>query len=330
MDARILMCTVLDGEATPEEGRELQLLVARDPAAAAEYEALRRFFEQVDRVPPIDPPAGLAELAAQHLRVRKSPGIPAAKGIAMNQKLSKRTLWIGTGAVLAAGVIVALFVIPFPPGGKETAGTVVPAQRYRAEQIQAKDVQLGDQAVTQLMQTEAFERIVKDPQMRALALEPGFQALARANVLASMARNVDSFVALAKSREAMAALTKAAEAWAVAGTSVNAKSQVAAATVAAGTATDARLAQATSAEAMTAYAKSFEALSRMTEAREAFAKAREGLEVLAHNPQALDALSRHTDAFALMAREANFLALARNAAFADALSAAASANAMAK
>ena len=36
-----LMHAVLDGEATPEETRELERLLAADPAARAEYDELR-------------------------------------------------------------------------------------------------------------------------------------------------------------------------------------------------------------------------------------------------------------------------------------------------
>ena len=58
------------------------------------------------------------------------------------------------------------------------AGTILPAERYHATQVTNKDVKLGDTGVAQLMQTDAFELMVKNPTFRAMASDPGFMALA--------------------------------------------------------------------------------------------------------------------------------------------------------
>ena len=60
-----------------------------------------------------------------------------------------------------------------------------------------RDVKLGDQQVAQLMQSEAFEQIMKDPQLRALAADANFQALARSEAFAALAQNAQAFSALA-------------------------------------------------------------------------------------------------------------------------------------
>src|SRR5437867_12849652 len=99
MDARALMHAVLDGEATPEEARELERLLAGDAAARAEYESLKVFFAKVQGVPPIDPPAGLADSIAERVKLRNSD---RKRETAMDQKKSKRALWIAVA--LAAGV----------------------------------------------------------------------------------------------------------------------------------------------------------------------------------------------------------------------------------
>ena len=52
------------------------------------------------------------------------------------------------------------------------AGTVAPAQRYVNSQVSDKDVTLGDTSVPELMQTDAFEAMVKDPDFRKLARDP--------------------------------------------------------------------------------------------------------------------------------------------------------------
>src|SRR5689334_16464592 len=83
----------------------------------------------------------------------------------------------------------------YPPLGP-TAGTITPAGRYVSSQINDHDVTLGDQSVAQLMQTDAFELMVKDPNFRALASDPNFKVLAQdPAMLASMAANARSFEA---------------------------------------------------------------------------------------------------------------------------------------
>ena len=64
------MHAVLDGEATPGEARELERLLAADPAARAEFDDLQRLFDGLKAVPMAFPPEGLvssvmADLPAQ-------------------------------------------------------------------------------------------------------------------------------------------------------------------------------------------------------------------------------------------------------------------------
>ena len=283
----LLMSAVLDGEATPEEARELERLLREDSGARAEYDALRRFFARLQSVPRLDPPPGLADAASERFQLLNPPRVlglggesgkpqspmpesiqrvpgnfpygPPAKEKTMSQKVSKRALWIGAALAAAAVVTVGIFVHDFPASGKDVAGTVAPAQRYRAEQIKAEDVKLGDQAVTQLMQSEAFERIINDPKMRALALEPGFLALARQpDALINLANNLDSAIAMAKANSAQNnALANNAQ--------------------------------------------------------------NNALQTLAMTPAAQQVLAQHANAFAQMARLPGFAAMAANPAFANAL-----------
>jgi hypothetical protein len=61
--------------------------------------------------------------------------------------VGNRKIWIGAG-VAAAAVIVAVSTGVLPPSGKDTAGTIVPAQRYMAPQGTAADVKLGNPSAT--------------------------------------------------------------------------------------------------------------------------------------------------------------------------------------
>src|SRR5205823_4423907 len=153
-----LMYAVLDGEATPQELHDFERLLAEDPAFREEYNAVRQLFAQLKSVLPLDPPAGLADAAANRLRTSTRTSSASRTRGTMSRNPSKRAFWIGAAVALAAAVVVGFVAVEFPGSGKDTAGTVAPAQRYRAEQIKAEDVKLGDQAVTQMMQSEAFER----------------------------------------------------------------------------------------------------------------------------------------------------------------------------
>jgi hypothetical protein len=61
-----------------------------------------------------------------------------------NGFFSKRKVWIGGGIAAAAAVLAVSFGIDFPPGVKDTIGTIVPAVRFRAPQNTADDVKLGN------------------------------------------------------------------------------------------------------------------------------------------------------------------------------------------
>ena len=83
---------------------------------------------------------------------------------------------------VAALAVVAYFGMNNPPGD-EVAGTVVPAERYRAEQPTSDDVLLGDQAVQEFIQTDTFELIISDEAVRnALANEGVRNAFANEGV----------------------------------------------------------------------------------------------------------------------------------------------------
>ena len=180
-----LMHAVLDGEATAAEARELDAVLARDAKAKDEFDELRSLFDGLAAVPQRFPPEGLVaavtarlgELPAARTDADQlfapsgvfgasskdvrggTPGNKAAvdrvfplwaffRGDTMSESTSgfsgKRKLLIGGGFAVAA-VAVAVSTGLFPPS-TDTAGTIVPADRYRAPQITADDVKLGGQA----------------------------------------------------------------------------------------------------------------------------------------------------------------------------------------
>ncbi|MDH4021077.1 MAG: hypothetical protein OEU84_15910, partial [Xanthomonadales bacterium] len=112
--------------------------------------------------------------------------------------MNNQKTWIVVAglAVVIAGV--AFLSNDFPSGSEQASGTIVPAERYRGEQISFEERNLGDQGVALLMQTDVFELVIKDPQFRALASDPAFMVLAQhPQALAAMAQSPQAFVALA-------------------------------------------------------------------------------------------------------------------------------------
>ena len=111
---------------------------------------------------------------------------------------------------LASGALVVLVAAGayglgrvYPPLGP-SEGTIAPAERYVAAQVGEGDVTLGDTSVPQLMQSDAFEVMTKDPNFRAMAQDPGFAALARSpQAMSAMAANPQAFAALARDPQAL-------------------------------------------------------------------------------------------------------------------------------
>ena len=186
-----LMQAVLDGEASPDEARELERVLAADPAERARFEEFTRLFRDLGRMPRVQPPDGFGAAVMERVALRPprtggwrqlfslsrvsrgsangsrghTPGLSARahRGfqpgphmgdfkMSEQQGNSKgnRKLWIGGGiAAAAAVVIVSQFGIDYPATGEATSGTIAPAQRYRAAQPTAQDVQVGSQSGTQ-------------------------------------------------------------------------------------------------------------------------------------------------------------------------------------
>src|SRR3982751_3499841 len=199
----LLMHAVLDGEFTSDERRVLDAALSRDGSARAQFEELQYLFDGLRAVPQPFPPEGLvASVIARapyqppksdpdqlfsssgvfEANLKKSRGRSSGdrsrlhqvfqpwtflRGDTMNeQKTSfsgKRKVAIG-GGIAAAAVIVALSTGMFPPNAKDTAGTIVPAERYRAPQITSDDVKVGGQSGSQASQTNPSAAPLAAPQ----------------------------------------------------------------------------------------------------------------------------------------------------------------------
>ena len=91
-----LMHTVLDGEVTEAEARELDRLLAAEPAARTEFEHLQALFEGLSRVPKAFPPEGLVASVMANIPQNSPPqGRP--------DQLSLRSRVIGLAWMKARG-----------------------------------------------------------------------------------------------------------------------------------------------------------------------------------------------------------------------------------
>ena len=159
-----LMHAVLDGEASADDARQLELRLAADPAARAEFEEWKRLFSALAEVPKEHVPEGLvASVSAAAPAARRDDHQPfsrrrvlgdtsaiPSRSVKMTQESSRRIFahrkaWLGAGIAAAAAVVVAQVAFDFPIA-KDVVGTVIPAQRYRAAQNGSEQVQVGTPA----------------------------------------------------------------------------------------------------------------------------------------------------------------------------------------
>ena len=112
---------------------------------------------------------------------------------------------------LAAGIgAVGYFGFGIPATNTDVVGTIAPAQRYQAATVGEGDVKLGDQSVSQFMQSDAFRLIQGDAKLAEAMRSDSFRAaLASDSFRAALAS--DAFRAAMASDAGRAALASAAD-----------------------------------------------------------------------------------------------------------------------
>jgi hypothetical protein len=199
-----------DGTLDAAGHAELIRLLEQDPSArlrARELDDLRRVL---DEAAGDEPPAALAPGVMQRISA-----LPARRPVARVYRWSPRSV-SGGGMVMAkkvmfgvaaaaADVLISVAITGYPHvSSNETLGAIGAAKRAQAPQIAASDVQTGDPAVQQFLQSETFDRLIKDPGTKKLLSDPSFRsALASANIQSALASS-DLRMALANSDLRMA------------------------------------------------------------------------------------------------------------------------------
>ena len=223
----------------------------------------------------------------------------------MTAAISHNRKYLMSGALIAVVAIGAYGLgRVYPPLGP-SEGTIAPAERYVSSQVGEGDVTLGDTSVPQLMQTDAFEMMTKDPNFLALARDANFAALARnPQALASMAANARDFAALGQESASVRAALKAAQA----------RRRPAAPPMPATRRRRSRMARNAQAfEALAAIRRRSRRWLATPQAFDAYAKNAQAFSADARNPAGVAAMARNAQAFEALAKDAAAMdALARN------------------
>ena len=118
------------------------------------------------------------------------------------QSSNRKWMFIGVGVVAAGAVVV--FINNYPPRSGDSAGTIGGAQRYHSTQITGADVKVTETEVSKWMQSDTFDRIVKDPEARKLFADAAVQRLFTQDALTrgSAAASTDQLSAATKDKMA--------------------------------------------------------------------------------------------------------------------------------
>src|SRR5688572_10112064 len=82
------------------------------------------------------------------------------------------------GLAAAAAVVLAVITYnSFPPATEGTEATIGAAQRAQTPQIASKDVGLGDTSVQDMLQSETWDAIMKDEELRSTLQDPDVRAM---------------------------------------------------------------------------------------------------------------------------------------------------------
>lgn len=232
-DVSDLVQREIDGENTPEQSAELRRLMTTDPGLAARHAELAALVRALEAIGQEAPPAGLADDVMGALRrLAEERGGRSAASVANRRRLvglgrvlmfrspEGRSRWPvnavhGGGSMGRKGILVAVAAVAaiaigyfavngWPPVDQGAEGTVGAAKRYQAEQIKTEDVILKDAELQQVLQSQAFHRLVNDPAaLKAVTSGAFLEAMKNQAARAYFAS--DAFKAYAASEVARAA-----------------------------------------------------------------------------------------------------------------------------
>jgi hypothetical protein len=147
----------------------------------------------LDALGPAEPPADFLEGVMRQVKAT-TPAAPSLTAMPEHRDnhahggtgMGKKVMW-GLAAAAALALIVMKFT-GFPPTGDGTEGTVGAAKRYQAPQMTARDVAVAPDEAQAFLQSDTFDRLIKDEDTRQMLANPSFRgALASAEFRSALA-----------------------------------------------------------------------------------------------------------------------------------------------
>ena len=136
-----------------------------------------RLDQLLKELGPAEPPPGLVSAVMDRVASLADRGAARHQSMRTNGvtlMTSRRAMWV---LAAAAAVVLGIFIVRgFPVVDRGTDATIGAAQRYQAEQLSNKDVVVGDTQVQEFLQSEAFDRLIKDDSARQLLSDRSVRA----------------------------------------------------------------------------------------------------------------------------------------------------------
>lgn len=195
----------IDGELAAAEADELRRLMGKHAGLRTVAERVRAAVRALAATPTLEPPPGVP---GRVIRGIASRAAPAHRLTAFWHQLFESAAVIRTmrtpvreggnmpsrKIVLAVAGLIGLVAIGYfvirgvPPVEQGTGATIGAAKRYQAPQISEGDVQVTDADVQQFLQSDTFDRLIKDDAVRKVLASPANRAaLAEAGARGALA-----------------------------------------------------------------------------------------------------------------------------------------------
>ena len=210
-DQRDLIQRDVDGDLTAAEQHRLRALLETDADARAPLVALRAVATELEAVPAFDAPAGAAAevmraLSAHHAsahhgwisaaRAHVAAAAAAVTG-GLEDMMSRRAQIVWSISAAAVVVLAALWITgTIPRVDNDADATIGAAKRHQAQQLSDKDVKLSDSEAQAFMQSETFDRLLKDENARKLLSNASMRALLADAELRAAFANIDFAAAI--------------------------------------------------------------------------------------------------------------------------------------
>lgn len=175
----------LDNELDEVSAARLARLLAENPAVrlrASEIDTLGRLLDEVQSSDANEPRTERPSHIKRPQRVEpREIGTRPSRSAAIRHNhetggfiMARKVMW---GIAAAAVVVLGLFALTgYPPVGRDTEGSIGQAKRAQEPQMAAKDVVLGDTKAQEFMQSDVFDKLMKDPNARQMLSDASMRA----------------------------------------------------------------------------------------------------------------------------------------------------------